>query len=91
MRKVNQSQSEKLFYIVVNIFWGIHTELISFFCKLKNISGILSYESQFVLKLEEKRKEIQTGMGGDQKETLLLYFSILSTSIMSISLASYRP
>jgi Lrp/AsnC family transcriptional regulator, regulator for asnA, asnC and gidA len=37
--------------IVIDVFFGVHTELISFFDKLKDIPGILSYESQFILKL----------------------------------------
>ncbi len=39
------------FNIVIDVFFGAHTELIGFFEKLKAIPGILSYESQFILKL----------------------------------------
>jgi Lrp/AsnC family transcriptional regulator for asnA, asnC and gidA len=37
--------------VIVDIFFGVHAELVAFFAKLQQISGILSYESQLVLKL----------------------------------------
>jgi Lrp/AsnC family transcriptional regulator, regulator for asnA, asnC and gidA len=37
--------------IVIDVFFGAHNELIDFFDKLKDIPGITSYESQFILKL----------------------------------------
>jgi Lrp/AsnC family transcriptional regulator for asnA, asnC and gidA len=37
--------------IIIDVFFGVHTELIHFFDTLKEIPGILSYESQFILKL----------------------------------------
>lgn len=37
--------------IIIDIFFGTHSELITFFDKLKQISGIVGYESQLVLKL----------------------------------------
>ena len=37
--------------VIVDIFFGVHAELVAFFAKLQQIPGILSYESQLVLKL----------------------------------------
>jgi Lrp/AsnC family transcriptional regulator, regulator for asnA, asnC and gidA len=37
--------------IVIDVFFGVHNELIDFFDKLKDIPGITGYESQFILKL----------------------------------------
>ncbi len=37
--------------IIIDVFFGAHSELIHFFDKLKEIPGIVSYESQFILKL----------------------------------------
>jgi Lrp/AsnC family transcriptional regulator, regulator for asnA, asnC and gidA len=37
--------------IIIDVFFGAHAELLSFFDYLKGIPGILSYESQFVLNL----------------------------------------
>jgi len=37
--------------LIVDIFFGAHSELITFIDKLKEISGIVGYESQLVLKL----------------------------------------
>jgi Lrp/AsnC family transcriptional regulator, regulator for asnA, asnC and gidA len=37
--------------IIIDVFFGAHEELISFFNQLKTIPGIISYESQFVLNL----------------------------------------
>jgi Lrp/AsnC family transcriptional regulator, regulator for asnA, asnC and gidA len=39
------------YHLIVDIFFGAHSELITFFDKLKQISGIVGYESQLVLKL----------------------------------------
>jgi Lrp/AsnC family transcriptional regulator, regulator for asnA, asnC and gidA len=37
--------------IIVDVYFGTHPELVYFFDQLKGIPGILSYESQFILKL----------------------------------------
>jgi Lrp/AsnC family transcriptional regulator, regulator for asnA, asnC and gidA len=37
--------------IVVDVYFGVHDELLAFFAKLHQISGIIRYESQVVLKL----------------------------------------
>lgn len=39
------------YHLIVDIFFGAHSELITFFDKLKQIPGIVGYESQLVLKL----------------------------------------
>lgn len=37
--------------IFADIYYGAHDEMIAFFAKLHKISGIISYESQVILKL----------------------------------------
>ncbi len=37
--------------IVADIYYGTHEDLLSFFSKLNQIKGILSYDSQIILKL----------------------------------------
>lgn len=37
--------------IVADIYFGTHEDLLSFFAKLNQIEGILSYDSQIILKL----------------------------------------
>lgn len=37
--------------IIADVYYGTHSELLDFLSKLHSISGVLSYESQIVLKL----------------------------------------
>jgi Lrp/AsnC family transcriptional regulator for asnA, asnC and gidA len=37
--------------LIVDVFFGVHEELIAFFDKLQNIQGIITYDSQMTLKL----------------------------------------
>lgn len=39
------------FHIMVDVFFGAHSELLVFFEKFQKIPGIISYESQFILDL----------------------------------------
>lgn len=39
------------FNLMIDVFFGAHGELMTFFEKLQNIPGILSYESHFILDL----------------------------------------
>ena len=37
--------------IIADVYYGQHSELLDFLSKLHNVSGVLSYESQILLKL----------------------------------------
>lgn len=37
--------------IIADVYFGVHEELLDFFAKLHKIQGIISYESQLILKL----------------------------------------
>lgn len=37
--------------VVIDVFFGVHDELLAFFAKLNAIPGVITYESQVVLKL----------------------------------------
>ncbi|MBW4474582.1 MAG: AsnC family transcriptional regulator [Stenomitos rutilans HA7619-LM2] len=39
------------FNLMIDVFFGVHAELMAFFEKLQQIPGIISYESHFILDL----------------------------------------
>lgn len=57
--------------IIADVYFGVHEELLAFFARLHQVQGIISYESQIILKLlkaEYKYTLSWSGVAGESGE-----------------------